>query len=156
MTTKEQERKALEQIKKIVEGLGEDSYVGIAFEGCFRDAEENIENDWACSRYDAWQMAEQKNEELRAQMEELKNERDALKMLNSKNNAELAKRTEEANEDAQEWKSRYEKVVERMNEYHDESIKHWNMFREQEDKVAELEQKIINLKAKLYDMIVAE
>lgn len=28
MTTKEQERKALAQIKKIVESLGEDSYIG--------------------------------------------------------------------------------------------------------------------------------
>lgn len=55
MTTKEQERKALEKIRKIVEELGEGSYVGTAFEGCFEIAEENIENDWSCSmkqRYD--------------------------------------------------------------------------------------------------------
>lgn len=49
MTTKEQERKALAQIRKIVEGLGADSYVATAFEGCFEIAESNIENDWACS-----------------------------------------------------------------------------------------------------------
>lgn len=49
MATKEQERKALEQIRKIVEGLGEDSYIGTAFEGCFEIAASNIENDWACS-----------------------------------------------------------------------------------------------------------
>lgn len=49
MTTKEQERKALEQIRKIVAGLGEDSYVATAFEGCFEIAEQNIENDFACS-----------------------------------------------------------------------------------------------------------
>lgn len=42
MTTKEQERKALAQIKKIVEGLGGDSYLATAFEGCFEDAEYNI------------------------------------------------------------------------------------------------------------------
>lgn len=47
--TKEQERKALEKIKKIVEELGEGSYIGMAFEGCFEIAEQNIENDWACS-----------------------------------------------------------------------------------------------------------
>ena len=40
MTTKDQERKALAQIRKIVEGLGEESYIGIAFEGCFEIAEE--------------------------------------------------------------------------------------------------------------------
>lgn len=49
MTTKEQERKALEKIKKIVAELGPDSYVGTAFEGCFEDAETNIENDFAFS-----------------------------------------------------------------------------------------------------------
>ena len=33
MTTKDQERKALAQIRKIVESLGENSYVATAFEG---------------------------------------------------------------------------------------------------------------------------
>lgn len=65
MTTKEQERKALEQIRKIVEGLGEDSYIGIAFEGCFEDAEANIENDLALSMYGRWQHAEQKIEQYK-------------------------------------------------------------------------------------------
>ena len=50
MATKDQERKALAQIKKIVEGLGEDSYLSFAFEGCWEKAEQNIENDWACSQ----------------------------------------------------------------------------------------------------------
>ena len=49
MTTKEQERKALAQIRKIVEGLGENSYVGTAFEGCFEMAEENIDCDFGNS-----------------------------------------------------------------------------------------------------------
>ena len=47
--TKDQERKALEKIRKIVGELGDDSYIGMAFEGCIEDAEENIENDWGCS-----------------------------------------------------------------------------------------------------------
>ena len=33
MTTKDQERQAIEEIRKIVEGLGENSYVGFAMEG---------------------------------------------------------------------------------------------------------------------------
>lgn len=33
MTTKDQERQAIEKIRKIVEGLGENSYVGFAMEG---------------------------------------------------------------------------------------------------------------------------
>lgn len=32
MTTKDQERQAIEKIRKIVEGLGENSYVGFAME----------------------------------------------------------------------------------------------------------------------------
>lgn len=49
LATKEQERKALEKIRKIITDLGEDSYIGTAFEGCFEIAEENINNDFACS-----------------------------------------------------------------------------------------------------------
>lgn len=49
MTTKEQERKAIEQIRKIVEGLGENSYVGTAMEGVMEVAEQNIECDAAFS-----------------------------------------------------------------------------------------------------------
>jgi SMC interacting uncharacterized protein involved in chromosome segregation len=49
IATKEQERKALEQIREIVKGLGEDSYIGMAFEGCFEIAESNIDNDFGSS-----------------------------------------------------------------------------------------------------------
>lgn len=53
MTTKDQERKALEKIRKIVEEIGgRDSYIGMAFDGCFELAETNIENDWGCSMQD--------------------------------------------------------------------------------------------------------
>lgn len=47
--TKDQERETLAKIKQMVEELGPDSYVGTAFEGCFEDAESNIENDFAFS-----------------------------------------------------------------------------------------------------------
>ena len=49
ITTKDQERKALAQIQKIVASLGENSYIATAFDGCFEIAAENIENDFACS-----------------------------------------------------------------------------------------------------------
>jgi hypothetical protein len=45
MTTKQQEREALARIREIVEGLGESSYVGTAFEGVLEDAEDNISNN---------------------------------------------------------------------------------------------------------------
>lgn len=48
--TKAQERQALERIRKIVEDVGGAcSYIGMALEGCFEIAAENIENDFACS-----------------------------------------------------------------------------------------------------------
>lgn len=71
-TRKEQEHKALEQIKAIVATLGDDSYIGIALTGCLEDAEENIENDFACNMYDRWQIAEQKLEAAKTEIEELK------------------------------------------------------------------------------------
>lgn len=77
--TKEQERKALEKIKKIVEELGEDSYIGMAFEGCFEIAEENIENDFGCSMKQRAEAAEKKlktaeldNRDLRNSIADLK------------------------------------------------------------------------------------
>lgn len=49
IASKEEERKALEKIRQIVERLGPDSYVAAAFDGCFEMAEENITNDWGIS-----------------------------------------------------------------------------------------------------------
>ena len=63
--TKDQERKALEKIRKIVEELGEDSYIGMAFEGCFEIAEENIENDFGCSMKQRWETAEKNAEDFK-------------------------------------------------------------------------------------------
>lgn len=84
--TKEQERKALEKIRKIVEELGEDSYIGTAFEGCFEVAEENIENDFACSMKQraesaekAMHMAHGKVTELKARLKEAQ---DTISRLN--------------------------------------------------------------------------
>lgn len=72
MATKEQERKALEQIKKIVEELGEDSYIGAAFDGCFEIAEENIESDFACSMKQKAETAEETAQMLRSRTKEMK------------------------------------------------------------------------------------
>ena len=73
VATKEQERKALEKIKKIVEELGEDSYIGMAFEGCFEIAEENIENDFGCSMKQRVEAAEKKLETAELDNRDLRN-----------------------------------------------------------------------------------
>lgn len=71
--TKEQERKALEKIKKIVEELGEDSYIGMAFEGCSEIAEENIQNDFGCSMKQRAEAAEKKLETAELDNRDLRN-----------------------------------------------------------------------------------
>ena len=49
IATKQQERDTLAAIRKMVEELGPQSYLATAFEGCFEDAEQNIEDDAAYS-----------------------------------------------------------------------------------------------------------
>lgn len=61
MTTKEQERQAIEKIRKIVEGLGENSYVGFAMEGVLELAEENIRDDTAYSMKRSAEIAQEQD-----------------------------------------------------------------------------------------------
>lgn len=72
--TKEQERKAVEKIRKIISELGEDSYVGTALEGCLEDAESNIENDFGDSMKRRWEYAEAQLKTAREEIASLKNE----------------------------------------------------------------------------------
>lgn len=72
--TKEQERKAVEKIRKIISELGEDSYVGIALEGCLEDAESNIENDFGDSMKRRLEYAEVQLKAAREEITSLKNE----------------------------------------------------------------------------------
>lgn len=69
--TKDQEREALEKIKAIVEALGPDSYIGTALEGCFEIAEENIENDFACSMKQRVEAVVVENTRLKEKVKEL-------------------------------------------------------------------------------------
>lgn len=82
--TKEQERKALGKIKKIVEELGESSYIGIAFEGCFEIAEENIENDFGCSMKQRAETAEKNAEHFQQAANHFSEEADKLREENEK------------------------------------------------------------------------
>ena len=144
MTSKAQERKALEQIRKIVEGLGEDSYIGTAFEGCFEIAEENIEFDFAISMKDKVQSAEnrlngqiKRNEELEKEVRELK------------------ERAEDDREAAEEWMQKYQNMVNDKNIWRDDCTKTRESLKEEQSKNEALEQEIMKLKAKLYDLMTA-
>ena len=69
IATKEQERQALQKIRKIINDLGEGSYVGTAFEGCFEIAEENIDKDTAFSMRGQRDMLAEKCRELHIQLD---------------------------------------------------------------------------------------
>lgn len=87
--SKEEERKALNKIKKIVDELGENSYIGAAFDGCFEIAEDNIGNDFCCSMKQRTEAAEKRESESQRKIALFE---DKLKKLekDSKANLELA------------------------------------------------------------------
>lgn len=66
--TKQQERDTLEAIKKMVAELGPQSYFATVFDGCFQDAEDNIDDDAAYSMKGRWESAEQRIKELESKL----------------------------------------------------------------------------------------
>lgn len=146
MTTKEQERKVLAQIKKLVEELGEDSYIGTAFEGCFEIAEQNIENDWACSMKDRAEIAERKLNALELRYNQDVDHLQGVKEHLEKELNEYNKRVsgfelslENAREDKEDAKAEANDLARGLEEALEEN--------------EALKTEIVNLKAKLYDLI---
>lgn len=140
MTTKDQERKALEQIRKIVASLGEDSYIGTAFEGCFEIAAENIENDFACSMKQRKEAAEAAEDSLREKLTAAKKE-----LADGDSKLRVAEMNlEEATQKNNSLRNRAELAEQ-----------HMKLEAERANRLADknklLAQTIIELKAKLYD-----
>ena len=101
VTTKEQERKALAKIREIVKSLGENSYVGTAFEGCFEIAEENIEYDFADSMKSRLETARESADRSDETAKKLYEENQSLKQKIAKLETQL--------EREQEWEAYEEK-----------------------------------------------
>lgn len=144
--TNAQEREALAKIREILEDFSpEDTYVGKAFEGCVEQADENLRNDWMLS-WKGWYLDEQaKNCQLSDRLADLS------KQLNYKDDA--IARLNAMNEDAGK----------EMSSMTDERIKLRREGSELRCKLAEatktsegLKQTILELKAKLYDMMTRE
>lgn len=144
MATKEQERKAVEQIRKIVAGLGEDSYVGTALDGCLEIAEENIENDFACSMKQRWEAAEARAKKAEEDREYFRQEA-----------TRQSEYTEKATEEKAAADRKYYETCKRMEEAHNSYTELWNKFRETEDKLEAAQLEIMKLKAQLYDLLIA-
>lgn len=92
--TKQQELDTLAAIQKMVEELGPQSHLATAFEGCFRDAENNIENDFGDSYKRRCESLERKLDEANETIEQMKND---IKLLESSlaNERALVKSLEE-------------------------------------------------------------
>lgn len=152
ISTKDQEREALKKIKEIVAGLGEDSYIAAAFDGCFELAENNIDNDFADSMKQIADSARKALETVKEEKMQLQREaRDLSEMAEA-----LADEKDRLNK---EIKAASEKIdvleAERENILSEsaENARKYNMA--EEDNKA-LRAEIIQLKAKLYDYIIKE
>ena len=143
MLTKAEERKALAKIREIVEGLGEDSYVGTAFEGCFEIAEQNIDNDWACSMKQRVESAEKKLEKT---LLDLDHKEESYKELRKAAGQEIAK--------YQKVQMDHEQLMKDFDQMRLEKFEAENRAGCAESKIVNLEAEIIKLKAKLYDLMV--
>ena len=173
--TNAQEREALAKIREILEDFSpEDTYIGKAFEGCVEQAEENIYNDWMFSfrsRYesrdrDAAKLDEnltevtkklRESEEARVNLvKELSQKDDAIaRLANAKNQLEsqivgeaLIRRDYEA------------RIGQMESDYKALQISYEGLKaakkQEAAAEISDLRQTIIELKAKLYDMMTRE
>ena len=136
--TKDEEMKALRKIRDIVEGLGSDSYLAISTEGFWSMAETNILDDTGNSvaQYrKCWEATSSENRELEKKIKELQDK-----------NAKL----EEAIKDAE--LDRKDQIMEMSEGYRQSRHEVCELKKENEAQKRE----IINLKAKLYDLITAK
>lgn len=147
--TKQQERDALAKIRQIVDTLGPESYLAIAFEGCFDLAAENIENDWGCSMADRVRRAEKRAAELEDKLAESVKDYEAA-------HAAAHAVAEEKDAEIAELKAQLTKMQETAR---------WNGQRCDEEATAAgeaqrraeaAEAEVIRLKAKLYDYMTKE
>ena len=147
MATKAQERAALEKIAKIVDALGEESYIGKAFEGCFDVAADNIDNDFWNSPMASAQELRKKLDSARAQLDiAVGKENEAEKKLESANKMLQIERT-----NANDWYDKYNEAKAMAEAAKREAD---NGTAELQRKVEAQELEIIKLKAKLYDIMV--
>ena len=150
MATKDQERKALEQIAEIIRKVGgADSYIGKAFEGCFEIAQDNIDNDFWNSQKDAI-AGIRKN--LDSAVTKLYSKTEEL--IEMKKKLELAKETlkaesERANRLAEYLGEERKKKAEWNSLYNEKAIENVGL----NGRIEELELENMKLKAKLYDMM---
>lgn len=147
MTSKDEERQALSEIKAIISRLDANGYVRTALEGCLEIAEDNITNDFACSMKQRAESAEEKVKQLTWENERI-----------TKVNAELTRDLEgtvksldiarkEKDEMNLSMARENIRVVEMFNTSDEEN-------RTLKQQLADKDAEIMRLKAKLYDLLI--
>ena len=153
--TKDQEREALEKIKAILDTLGPDSYVGTAFEGCIEDAEENIENDFACSMKQKVEAVVVENTRLKEKVKELED-----KLAESEKDYEAAHAAahlvaDEKDAEIQRLKTQVQELSEKLASAEEDLEDANEEAGSAEARSGEAQAEIVRLKAKLYDYMTA-
>lgn len=150
MTTKNDERNALAEIRRIVDSLGPDSYIGTAFEGCWEIASDNIENDFACSMKEQWESARedaahyhQACVDLTARVDDLNRALDGAE----EENAALRSEIGSVREDRDSIREENCALRDALNGTE-------SFSREKDAEIEALRDEIVHLKAKLYDYMV--
>ena len=146
MMTKAEEREVLKKIQKLVESTGKGSYLDMTFAGIIEQAEENITNDSACNYKEAYVNA---LDRVRA-LQKIENENNKTIEYLSKQQKILE---EKYNGELRLAKENYKISTENANRANEEL----NELREQEEKnkktIEIMQNEIIRLKARLFDMI---
>lgn len=149
MTSKEQERQALAEIKAILLRLEPDGYVRTAFEGCFEIAEDNITNDFGCSMKQRAESAEERvkqltweNERIAKISEELRRDLDGT-----------AKSLDLVSQERDKIRINMAADYKRVDELYQNSL---DENRELKQQLTDKDAEIMRLKAKLYDYITRE
>ena len=144
--TKAEEREALVKIGQILEDFSpEDTYIGKAFEGCVEQAEENIANDWMLSWRGRHLEEQLKNCRLSDKVEAL------MKTLNQKDDA--IARLEDAKNQLSEEINRLIRTLDHKDASYTDLE---GRLEEAKETADDLRQTILELKAKLYDMMTGE
>ena len=140
--TKDQERKALERIAAILEETGKDSYLNITFAGVLEQAEENIANDFAGNYKEMYESAlariDEMNRDSAGDQKTILDLNEQIKTL-TQFHEEKQKRIDELNQEVHDSAREIGEYIDRV-------------FADQQ-KIETLEQEIITLKAKLYDLM---
>ena len=137
--TNAQEREALAKIREVLEDFSpEDTYVGKAFEGCVEQADENLRSDWMMSYKGRYDNVSEQLHAANVRIIEL------TKTLNQKDDAiaRLEDAKNQLGKDLEGVKVAYAKLEYKLERAKETADRH--------------RQTILELKAKLYDMMTRE